>query len=277
MSGFFDQPTASVKRPPLEAELAGLSASLGTQGRNYAATLGAEVPGTLAYGADLRSAADALLAKAGQDFRTPRSAKTVNDLWGVAENPVDDPLTEFYRGQTRKDVAGELGRYGLIGQGRGAEIMDEALTGFNMAARNQADQRRSGAATTAQNLTVGDFNLANAEAGAAGGYRQEANDALARLVSQMFASQSAGAPIAQQVSGQQAQRYALEAQPTGASPFEDLVNTALAAAAVYTSAGSPGVPKTPTTPTMPAWVTDIPDINRTTRDPYQYRTGMLYG
>jgi len=254
MSGFFEKPEQSVQRSPQEGELSGLAGYLAKEGKRYRNVLRDFEPGTEAYGAKLRTTADDLLGQAQTSFTNPPSGKTVRSLWDTAENPTDDVLTNFYRDQTRSDVAGELGRYGLIGQGRGAEIMDRALTAFNMQARDRADTRRSGAATTAQNLTAGDFNLGAGQAREAGGLRQEATDAFTRLVDKELAYRQLDVPLRSNLMATDAARFSQEAALTAASqsPFEELVNTLISAYSAYTGGGGFNVQGTQAAPGSPS-------------------------
>jgi len=105
---------------------------------------------------DLQPFLDELLARPDRGYAADYGKKFspfVGQYLDIARSPEDDELTRYMEQQYMRGVGDELGRYGLAGQGRGADLTNEALLRFRMNARAGADERRAMALGQARSLS----------------------------------------------------------------------------------------------------------------------------
>jgi len=88
------------------------------------------------------------------------SAGIVGKLRDTAMDPIDDDLETYFRDKYREDINSELARVGLVGQGRGADLLMDAEERYAMQRREGADARRIAAGEAASRLTGADLDQA---------------------------------------------------------------------------------------------------------------------
>lgn len=129
------------------------------------------------FASELDELAAPMLARAKASGARGASTDAITALDRTAANPIDDDVEAYYGDRYRKGVKDELARVGLIGQGRGADLLFDAENRYAMERKNAADARRINAATTAGALRRGDLDLTLQELGAGTSLRAGAKGA----------------------------------------------------------------------------------------------------
>src|SRR3972149_1058291 len=105
---------------------------------------------------DIQALLDELLARPDRGYAADYGKKFspfIGQALDIARSPEDDELTRYMEQQYMRGVGDELSKVGLVGQGRGADLTNEALLRFRMGARATADQRRASALGEARSLS----------------------------------------------------------------------------------------------------------------------------
>src|SRR3989304_38267 len=105
---------------------------------------------------DIQALLDELLARPDRGYAADYGKKFspfIGQALDIARSPEDDELTRYMEQQYMRGVGDELSKVGLVGQGRGADLTNEALLRFRMGARATADQRRAAALGEARSLS----------------------------------------------------------------------------------------------------------------------------
>src|SRR3990167_1947563 len=87
---------------------------------------------------DIQALLDELLARPDRGYAADYGKKFspfIGQALDIARSPEDDELTRYMEQQYMRGVGDELSKVGLVGQGRGADLTNEALLRFRMGAR----------------------------------------------------------------------------------------------------------------------------------------------